>query len=162
MKTIFNDRNSFKRTFLLVGIICLVLYLIYIIYCLCSVYSFDSLLREKHTGKIVNCSLDICYLETESSVTIDVDTQLFENIFQILQSEQYTKPLASILGHSVSAYHIEVYPFYRILLQYEDQHRIEIVVNGSSLLIGSTTKSGLTVYEVLNDDALLKKLNALF
>ena len=53
------------------------------------------------------------------------------------------------------------YPFYRILFQHEDYHRTEVVVNGSFLLIGSTTGPGLTVYQA-SDDSLLGGLNALF
>ena len=141
---------------------CLVLLVMYVTCCLCSSYSFKSLLREESPAKIVHCSLDVCSSDNEFAITVDVDSEIFEGLFQVLQAEKYTKPLASVLGFTVSAYHIEAYPFYRILLQHEDNHRTEVIVNGTLLLIGSTTESGLTVYQISNGDSLLNGLNSFF
>jgi len=150
-----------KRALFLIAI-CLIFYVMYVIHCLHSFYSFDSLLQEESRAKIVHCSLDICSYEDESTVQIHTDSELFEQLFQALQSEQYIKPLTSILGSKVPAFQVEAYPFYRILLQHKDHHRTEVVVNGNFLFIGSTTGSGLTVYQTSDDNSLLKKLNALF
>lgn len=155
------DNKTFFKSFVLILVVCLAVSAIYIIHCLRSFYSFDSLLEQESPAKIVHCSLDICSSEDEVTVSIDVTSDLFERVLQALQSEQYMKPLASILGATVSAYHIEEYPFYRILLQHEDHHRTEVVVNGSYLLIGSTTESGLTIYQAA-DNSLLRELNSLF
>ncbi len=161
MEIRFHSKTFFKRVFSLI-IICLVFFVIYVIHGLHSFYSFDSILQKESSAKIVHCSLDICSSENDLAIPIDVDSDLFEHLYQALQSEQYTKPLTSILGFTTSAYQIEAYPYYRILLQHEDQHRTEVVVNGNSLLVGSTTESGLTVYQTSNDTSLLKNLNSLF
>ena len=159
MKVDFEKKFSKRILILFLG--CLVISAMYIVHSLYSFYSFDSLLQEESPAKIVHCSLDICSSEDELTVPIDVESDLFDCLIRLLRSEQYTKPLASILGHTVSAYRIESYPFYRILFQHEDYHRTEVVVNGSFLLIGSTTGPGLTVYQA-SDDSLLGGLNALF
>lgn len=161
MKTNLYNKVFFKKIVPFIVIICLVFYGIYIFHCLHVFYSFDSLLKEESPEKIAYCSLDVCSSENELTIPIDVDSELFDCLFQALQSKQYTKPLTSILGSTVSAYHIESYPFYRVLLQHEDNHRTEVVVNGNFLLIGSTTESGLTVYQV-SDTSLLNTLNSLF
>lgn len=152
-----SNSKLFKRVFVLI-MICLVSFGIYIICGLRSSYSFDSLLRQESPAKIVRCSLDVCSAEDGSTLSIDVDSELFEHLLQILRSERYSKPLSSVLGSTVPAYHIEAYPFYRILLQHEDRHRTEVVVNGSFLLIGSTTGPGLMVYQISGDTSLLQKL----
>lgn len=157
----FRNRSSIFKTFVAFIIICLVSTLIYLLYCLYSSYSFIDLLQIENKSKITNCSVTIGYYGTESDgIPIPLDSDLFNQLFETLQSEEYKKPLSTILGKKVTAFHIGLDPFYRILLVHEDRRCTEIIINGDFLLIGSSPESKLKVYQIVGG-GLSRKMNTL-
>lgn len=159
------DKNLFPKRFLafIFAIICLAFSILYLLYCLHSVYSFNEILQSENPTEITHCSVCIgSYGQESDGIVIPLESDIFNQLLEYLQSEEYKKPLNTVLGKRVSSFPIGTDTFFRILLVHEDKRRTEIVVSNESLMIGASSEIGLKVYQISGGDALLKEINTLF